>query len=94
MSRKKLAKNVDIFAFDAPEPDIDAELATGFMSGVLETVNNQIKMGLELTKLIVENTNKANLSEDEIHSIFKRATKAVSDNHNLNEIFDKLGMMR
>jgi hypothetical protein len=93
MSRKKLAKTVDFFDYEAAEADIDAELAAGFMSGVLEATNNQSKMGLELTKLIVENSNKGkNFTEDEIYSIFNRATKVVLDNHNLNALLDKLGM--
>jgi len=91
MSRKKIARNADVFDFEPPEHDVDAEIATGFMQGALDATSNQTKMGLELTKLIVENSSEK-YSEKDVYSIFKRATKAVSDNHNLSDIFDRLGM--
>ncbi len=59
------------------------------MSNVVEISNCQMAMSLELTKLIVGNDNSPK-KDDHVLAAFKKATQAVSDNFNLQNLIKQL----
>lgn len=66
------------------------EVIAGFMSGLIEASNNQLRVAIELTKLVVEKS-AGNMSEENVFSAFKRATKVVTESIPLKELWEKFG---
>jgi len=81
----------DFGHMEMDEPYGDEAMA-GVMSGLIEASNQQMKMAIELTKLIVENNPTKGAGEEQIFSIFKKASKVVGDNHTLKTMLKQLGM--
>lgn len=59
------------------------------MSNFVETNTLQQMVALELTKLIVEKSPAENMNEENIFSVFKRATKVVIENSPLKALLEK-----
>lgn len=94
MAKKNQLKKQESFEvtpfddFDDEEYSNDA--MAGMMSGMLDASNHQMMMAIELTKLIVGNSNVKNM-EEHVFSVFKNAVKVVGENFalkNLMEQFD------
>jgi len=75
--------------FDFSEESPGDEMVAGMMSGLIEASNHQTMMAIELTKLIVAKSSEQSMSEDNIFSAFKRASKVISENVPLKELWEK-----
>lgn len=90
-----MAKNKSLKKYDEPQ-DIDYsdemehsdEALAGMMSGMIEASQHQQVMAIELTKLVV-GKNSNSMSEENIFSVFKRASKVVAENFPLKELWEK-----
>lgn len=88
MAKKNQLKKQEEY-FDDEEYSNDI-MAADMMSGMLDASNHQMMMAIELTKLIVGNSNVKNM-EEHVFSVFKNAVKVVGENYalkNLMEQFD------
>jgi len=99
MARKKEQNELDKYGelmgnFGHMDMDdhYDDEAMAGVMSGLIEASNQQMKMAIELTKLIVENNSTKGVSEEQVFSIFKKASKMVGENNTLKTMLKQLGM--
>ncbi|HEV2523779.1 MAG TPA: hypothetical protein VGU44_01435 [Gammaproteobacteria bacterium] len=88
-NQPKKSENVFDF-FDDLESPID-EAITGMLGGLIEAGNRQMEVAMELTKLIAEKNTDANIDEEKIFSIFKRASKIVAENAPLKGLLEKTG---
>lgn len=70
----------------------DEEFALGMMSGLIEAHRHQQQTAIELTKLVVEKNNAKPMKEEEIFSIFKRASQVVSEMSPIKEIWGKMNV--
>jgi hypothetical protein len=71
-------------------PDLYAdEEVTGFIGNLLVASNNQLQVAVALTKLVVEKSTD-NMNEENIFSLFKRATQVVAESIPLKELLSKL----
>jgi hypothetical protein len=86
---KALKKQGEFIAFDFSEgndyPGDDA--IAGMMNGLVEASNHQQMMAIELTKIVVQKSAE-DMSEENIFSTFKRATKMVKEHFALKELWE------
>jgi len=68
----------------------DDELMTDVMSSMIEASNNQMILAIELTKLAVEKNSAKDLNEDDIFSIFKKASGVIAESSPLKTLLEKL----
>lgn len=98
MGAKEMAKNNTIKKYkeelnddydfsDDMEPQSD-EVIAGMMTGMIEASQHQQVMAIELTKLVV-GKNSDNMSEENVFSVFKRASKVVAESFPLKELWEK-----
>ncbi len=66
----------------------DDEMMAGVMSGLIEASNNQMTLAIELTKLAVEKNPAQSMHEDEVFSIFKKASGVINDNFPLKKMLE------
>jgi len=92
MKTNKLAQKEEFFDFNEYNDSPGDEVVAGFVSGMIEASNNQAKMALELTKLIVNNAPSDKIDEKFVFSVFEKANKVVSKNQSLPELLKKVGM--
>jgi hypothetical protein len=94
MAKSKVLKKYDELMGDLDFSDEmntpGDEVIAGFMSGLVEASNNQLRVAIELTKLIVEKS-VGNMSEKDVFSVFKKATKVVTESVPLKEMWEKFG---
>lgn len=93
MPKTKLAKKQKPTEFDFmdySEEISEDEAMLGMMTGFVEASRYQQQHSLELTKLIIEKSKNASPSEEEIYSIFKRASCVISESTPLNKILEKI----
>lgn len=64
------------------------EAIAGMMGGLIGASNRQQMMAIELTKLVIQKSAEP-MKEEEIFSIFKRATKVVIGHFPLKELWEK-----
>ncbi len=79
----------DDFDFSEIIDSYDDEAVAGVMHGLIEASNNQMNFAIELTKLVINRNADKAISEDEVFSVFERASKAVSENFPLKALWDK-----
>jgi hypothetical protein len=87
-NQPRKSENVFDF-FDDLESPVD-EAITSMLSGFIEASNRQMETAMALTRLVVEKNTNANMDEEKIFSLFKRASKIVAENAPLKELFEKL----
>ena len=92
MTKNKLAKKDDIFDFSEMNGYPSEDAMADIMSGLIEASNHQAQMAIELTKLIVQNNSEANITEERVFSIFKKASHVVGENHSLKIMMEQFGM--
>jgi hypothetical protein len=83
---KKYDELLDVDFSDEMEPS--DETIAGMMSGMIEASQHQQIMAIELTKLVV-GKNSDNMSEENVFSVFNRASKVVAENFPLKELWEK-----
>ena len=66
------------------------EVMVGMMSRLIEASRHQMQIAIELTKLTVEKNNTESFKEEDIFSVFTRASKVVSDNSPIKELWEKM----
>lgn len=86
---KKYVEENDVFDFSEESPG--DEVVAGIMSGLIEASNHQTLMAIELTKLIVAKNSQPGMSENDIFSAFKRASKVIAESVPLKELWKKFG---
>lgn len=74
------------------DPSYDDELMMGVINGMVEASNDRIRLALELTKLAVEKNTSKDMSEDEIFSIFKKASGVIAESFPLKELWEKFSL--
>jgi hypothetical protein len=68
----------------------DDEAMAGIMHGLIEASNNQMILAIELTKLAVEKISSKDINENDVFSIFKKATAVISESFPLKELMENL----
>lgn len=63
----------------------------GMFSNLVGASNHQMNIAIELTKLVIEKGSVPDIKEEAVFSIFKRASKAVSESFPLKPLWDQLG---
>ena len=87
---KKHKEFEDAFDFsEIMEPSYDDELMAGVMNGMIEASNNQMMLAIELTKLAVEKSTAENMNEDDVFSIFKKASGVIAESFPLKALWEK-----
>jgi hypothetical protein len=81
----------EVFDFSDMDDMYDDGAMSEVMQILMESSNHQMKMAVELTKLIVENNLAKNADADAVFSLFKKASKVISETHNLNVLMEELG---
>ena len=84
---KKYEEDDDVLDFSEESPGDD--VIAGMMSGLIEASNHRTMMAVELTKLVVAKHSQPSMSENDIFSAFKRASKVVSESVPLKELLEK-----
>jgi hypothetical protein len=80
----------DDFDFSAMmEPSYDGEVMAGVMTGLIEASNNQMMLAIELTKLAVGKSTAKDINEDDVFSIFKKASGVIAESFPLKELLEK-----
>ncbi len=67
----------------------DEEMMVGMMGGLIEASRNQMQIALELTRLTVENNTAGTFNEEDVYSIFTRASKVVSDSSPIKDLLEQ-----
>jgi hypothetical protein len=83
--KKYKDKEDDIFDFSEESPG--DEMVAGMMTGLIEASNHQAMMAIELTKLVASKNSQASMSENDIFSTFKRASKVVAESIPLKDLW-------
>jgi hypothetical protein len=78
------------FSEDMGPSTEEVETMARMISGLVEASQHQQMMAIELTKLAVEKMTIEKMDEEKIFSIFKQASKVVSENFPLKELWGKL----
>lgn len=87
---KKYKEEVeDDFDFSFDMNSDSNEALAGMMAGLIEASQHQQIMAIELTKLVVGANSTGCMTEENIFSTFKRASKAVAENFPLKELLEK-----
>lgn len=68
----------------------DDEVMAGVMSGLIEASNNQMMLAIELAKLAIEKSTAKDMNEDDVFSIFKRASGVIAESFPLKALMEKL----
>ena len=64
------------------------ETIAGMMAGLIDASNHQQQMAIELTKLVVGSSSET-MNEEKVFSAFKRASKVITENFPLKELWEK-----
>lgn len=95
VKNKKLSTEEFEEVFDFSDMDINDSYEDTNMSEIMhllmESNNQQMKVAVELTKIIVENNLLKNANENDVFSLFKKASKVVNESYNLDNLMDQLG---
>ncbi len=87
---KKHKEFEDGFDFsEVLDPSYDDELMAGVMNGMIEASNNQMMLAIELTKLAVEKRTAKDMNEDNVFSIFKKASGVIAESFPLKALWEK-----
>ena len=87
---KKHKEFEDAFDFsEVLDPSYDDELMAGVMNGMIEASNNQMMLAIELTKLAVEKSTAKDMNEDNVFSIFKKASGVIAESFPLKALWEK-----
>ena len=79
----------DDFDFSDDMESPSDEALAGMMSGIIEASQHQQIMAIELTKLVVGKSSAEGMNEEAVFSVFKRASKVVSENFPLKDLWEK-----
>jgi len=93
MPKSKLEKKhkpVELDFMNYIQETPEDETMLGMMTGLVEASRYQQQHSLELTKLIVGKSGEASLSEEEIYSIFKRASRVILESTPLNKVLEEI----
>lgn len=71
------------------DPSYNDEIAAGIMSSLIEANNTQTLLAIELTKLAVEKSTAKDMKEDDVFSIFRKASSVISEKFPLNALWEK-----
>jgi hypothetical protein len=87
---KKHKEFEDAFDFsEIMEPSYDDELMAGVMNGMIEASNNQMMLAIELTKLAVAKRTAKNMNEDDVFSVFKKASGVIAESFPLKALWEE-----
>jgi hypothetical protein len=87
-SKKEVELEDDFDLSDFMESS-DNEAMASIMAGLVEASNNQMKLAIELTKLAVEKNAAKGMNEDEVFSIFKKASAVIDESNPLKAVCEK-----
>lgn len=59
------------------------------MNGMMEASNNQMTLAIELTKLAVSKNTAQDMNEDDVFSIFKKASGVITESFPLKALWEK-----
>lgn len=77
--------------FEFPDEMFNPDESMGeLIHGIIDAGKHQQSMAMELTKLVVSQQSSANLSEESIFSIFKRAAKVVTETFPIKELAERI----
>lgn len=82
----------EVFDFDDMDESYDDTDLTGVMNSLLDAANQQLKVAFDLTKLIIENDTSKNVTEEQVFSVFKKASKVVGECELMKNMLENVGM--
>ena len=89
--KKRQPQEMQEFDFSGMMMDSpDEEVMVGMMSGLIEASRNQMQIALELTRITVENNPAGTFNEKDVHSIFTRASKVVSNSSPIKDLLEQV----
>ena len=62
----------------------------GVMSGLIEASNNQVMLAIELTRLALGKNASTDMKEDDVFSIFKKASGVIAESFPLKSLLENL----
>ena len=83
--RKELEDEIDFSQMDLE----DNECMAGMMSGFIEASHHQMILAVELTKLVASKNSAESMTEEKIFSVFKQASKVISESSPLKVLWEK-----
>lgn len=87
---KKYQELEDNFGFSEDMESFGDEAMAGMMSGLIEASNNQMMLAIELTKLAVEKSSAKDMDEEDVFSVFKKASGVIAESFPLKALWEKL----
>ena len=96
MAKNKLLKNPQKQTNDFDLSDMMSgpaqgeEAMVGMMTGMVEASRHQVQMAIELTKMILDKNANSSLEVDEVLSIFRQASKTITLNSPIRELWEKM----
>lgn len=88
--KKRQTQEVEQFDLSSIMDSPDGEVMVGMMSGLIEASRDQMQTAIHLTRITVENNPTGTFEEKDVYSIFKRASKVVSDITPMKEVWDQM----
>jgi hypothetical protein len=89
LKKHKVEEDVFDFSEMMEEGSYNDELMAGVMNGLIEASNNQMLLAIELTKLAVEKNPAKEMNEDDVFSIFKKASGVIAEKFPLKALWEK-----
>lgn len=88
---KKCKDVEDNFDFsEILDSSYDDESMAGIMSGLVEASNNQMMLAIELTRLALEKNSSTDMKEDDVFSIFKKASGVIAESFPLKSFLENV----
>ena len=88
---KKFKEVEDDFDFsEILDPSYDDERMADIMSGMIAASNNQMMLAIELTRLALGKNASTDMKEDEVFSIFKKASGVIAESFPLKSLLENL----
>lgn len=91
ISKEEYEEIFDFSEMGMDDESYDDHSMSDMMHVLMESSTSQMKIAMELTKLMVETNLAKYTNEDDVLSAFRKAAKTVHETHNLNTLMDQLG---
>lgn len=84
----------ETFSFDDEDMFMEEEQGVDAMMGMIKASNAQMKIAVELTKLVLTHSVDKAMTEAQIYAVFNNASKVVGENPALKSMMAQLEIMQ
>lgn len=84
----------ETFDFDEDSMYLDEDQGIEAMMSMIKASNTQMKIAVELTKLVLTHSADKAMTEEQIYAIFNNASKVIAENPALKSMMQQLEMMQ